>query len=100
MGCCNNKHNVNKVKCPLCKIEGEAIHFLVVESVVKKELASIVIDEQYYTCRNSDCEVIFYNESYEKIFLIQDIDLSSDFKNVTKSSKSTCGSGCGKKCNH
>ncbi|KAB3537694.1 hypothetical protein F8154_02475 [Alkaliphilus pronyensis] len=98
MRCKSRRQNTAEIKCPMCKRLGEAIHYLVVKTVVKKEVEAMVINEEYYTCRNNDCQVIIYNHDHNRVFLIQDINLSADFNGVTKDSTKTCGGSCGNGC--
>jgi len=102
MSCCNKeKKDPPKMNCPLCKAEGEYIHYLAIEKVVKEELIYFVEAQNYYTCFNQDCEVVFFSEDKEQFWLIQDINLASDFDSITKLKKSNCGGcggGCGSSC--
>ena len=102
MSCCNNniKKETPKKKCPLCNQEGEYIHYSVLKNVVKTDLKDFVEYQNYFTCINSDCEVVFYSEDEGQCWLVQDIDLSADFDAVTKIKKqdcSSCSGGCHKK---
>ncbi|WP_026478050.1 hypothetical protein [Alkaliphilus transvaalensis] len=96
-GGCSKKIQEATKKCPLCHRESDYLHYLVVKSVVKEDLKKLVISEKYYTCKNSECEVVFFNGVEDVVYLLQDIDLSSDFNGVTKTKKPQCG-GCSGKC--
>ena len=100
MGCCKNINNnqENKQVCPLCSTIGNSIHYLAVEMVVKKDLISEVTKEQYFVCTNSNCDVVFYNQYQDRIFLVQDINMESNFKEITKSNGHECNSNC-RNCN-
>ncbi|MBU5677154.1 hypothetical protein KQI88_12100 [Alkaliphilus sp. MSJ-5] len=101
MGCCKgikrNKQE-NKKSCPLCNTLGNNIHYLAVEMVVKEDIISEVTKEDYFVCINNSCDAVFYNESGNRIFLAQDINMGANFDEVTKqygckcNSDSKCGS--------
>lgn len=101
MSCCNNKtqKDTPQKPCPICKLEGDYIHYAVLREVVKEELKRLVDNQSYYTCINSDCEIVFFSEDENQFWLIQDIEMSSDFDSVTKLTKKDCSSckgGCHK----
>jgi len=101
MGCCTNaKNNVekNKQPCSLCNTLGNSIHYLAVEILVKEDLTSQVTKEEYFTCTNDSCDVVFFNECGDRLFLVQDINMGANFDEVTKSNESKCNSKCGS-CN-
>ena len=101
MGCCiSNKPNHKNVEiyCPLCKKLGNNIHYLAVEIIVKEDVLSEVTKEAYFVCTNKSCDVVFYNENKDRIFLSQDINMGADFDEITKTNNSGCNSACGN-CN-
>ncbi|KAB3530237.1 hypothetical protein [Alkaliphilus serpentinus] len=95
MGCCNNNYGLKKtMECPLCKASSEAVHYIVVETVLKKKIKNQVIPDSYYTCSNEDCDMVFFSEDHQQMFLTQDIDFSADFNKVIKTHDG-CSGGCG-----
>ncbi len=98
MSCCNKREvkESPKKNCPFCKRQGEYIHYLALQRVVKEELIPFVEAKDYFTCTNPNCEIVFYSGDEEQYFLIQDINLTSDFDEVTKAKQYNCGScnGC------
>jgi len=74
----------------------EAVHYLVVQTVLKKDLKDQVINTNYYTCSNKDCDLVFLSEDHQQMFLAQDIDFTADFNEVIRQQKSC--NGCHDKC--
>ncbi len=105
-GCgCNNKNNEPKKKCPVCHTESNYINYLVVKTVVKDEFKKLIKEDKYYTCNEKDCDVVFFDELEDQIFLLKDISLTADFEGVTKNNKEDqrgggCKGGCSGGCNH
>lgn len=102
MGCCKNmksSQQEHKQTCPLCNTFGNSIHYLAVEMAVKNELISEVTKDQYYVCTDNSCEVVFYNQYEDRIFLVQDINMRANFDEMTKSTEHKCSSKCGE-CNN
>ncbi|ABW19651.1 hypothetical protein [Alkaliphilus oremlandii] len=100
MECCSGKKNIGRSaeNCPLCNKLGNNIHYLAVEIVVKEELLSEVTKEAYFVCNNRDCEAVFYNRIKDRIFLVQDINLSANFDEIIKpeADGKSCAGKCGK----
>lgn len=100
MVCCNKTTKaIQRKQCPICKQEGDYIHYAVLREVVKKDLTEFVESQSYYACINPDCEVVFFSEDENQFWLIQDIEMSSDFDSVTKLKEkdcSNCKGGCHK----
>ncbi len=96
MSCCNRKEAKESPEktCPFCKGNGEYIHYQALQRVVKEDLIPFVEEKDYFTCTNSQCEIVFYSGDEEQYFLIQDINLASDFNEVTKLKRKNCSS-CG-----
>ena len=100
MGCCSKTNKTKedvKIPCPLCNTTGEHVHHLVLKEIVKKEVLSQINEETYFSCRNDECDVVFYNKYRDRIFLTQDINMKSDFSEVTKNNETGCS--CNKKDN-
>lgn len=100
MSCCKSvkkDYQLSKQPCPLCNMVGNHIHYLAVERVVKEDVVSQVKRETYFTCVNDNCDVVFYNEYNDGIFLAQDINMGADFDEITKTNKNKCNSNskCG-----
>ncbi|AKL94130.1 hypothetical protein CACET_c06200 [Clostridium aceticum] len=94
-GCgCSKKNEKTKKECPLCGKPSGNIHYLAIRPVVKEDLKKLVQEDSYYICNNSDCDVVFFNEETEIIFLTRDIDMTSNFYEVSKSN-TKCSKGCG-----
>lgn len=89
------------IRCPVCRNNAKSAKATALQSIVKKDLKYLVIDEPYYFCSDDFCEVVFFNEESDKVFLLEDVNLS-----VEPNEKSGCGctnNGCksGKGCcNH
>jgi len=63
MGCCTRtktNNAENKQPCALCNVLGNNIHYLAVEILVKEDLISQVTKEEYFTCTNKSCDVVFF----------------------------------------
>lgn len=94
MSCCNKTSDaLQRKRCTICKQEGDFIHYEVLREVVKRDLKDFVEAQSYYACVNPDCEVVFFSGDEEQFWLLQDIEMSSDFDSVTKLKKKGC-SGC------
>lgn len=98
-GGCSKKQEKREKSCPLCYKKGNYIHPLAVQSVVKDEVKPVIVEESYYVCQNEDCDAVFFDENDTQMILVIDVNLTADFKSVTKEKKSChdCGSGCGRK---
>lgn len=91
MTCCRGKQNNKRIggmACPLCKEIGDNIHYLAIRELVKKDLVKNVVEGLYFTCANKDCDLVFYREDENIIFLVQDINMEADFNQVVR------GQGC------
>lgn len=94
-GCgCNRKTEAISKNCPLCKEECKGLNYMAVKPVVKEDLQKLVQQDQYFICNNGECDVVFFNEGEEIIFLTRDINMSADFQEVTKKEKGSCGNNC------
>lgn len=91
---CNKKKNILEKECPLCKKKAKDLHFMAVKLVVKEELQKYVHQDQYYICNNNDCDVVFFNETGEFIFLTRDINMKANFQEVSKQGEASCKKGC------
>lgn len=95
LGCgCTRKTEATLKNCPLCKEKCKSLNYMAVRPVVKEDLQKFVCQDQYYICNNEDCDVVFFNEGEEQIFLTRDINLTADFQEVTKKDKGSCGKSC------
>ncbi len=102
MGCCNNTNiyiNNKKTLCPLCNNIGQNVHYLVLKETVKADVISQVNEETYFVCRNNECDVVFYNKYGDRIFLTQDINMKSNFTEVTKNKEEGCNCKNESNCN-
>ncbi|MBM7615253.1 hypothetical protein [Alkaliphilus hydrothermalis] len=100
-GCgCKNKNNIKEImkRCPLCHDKAHSISYPAVKMVVKEELKELVVAGVYYACDCKDCEVVFFDEDGEQIFLVIDVDFGADFKEVTKEGIKSCGGTCSPVC--
>ena len=99
--CSNKKEKIFK-KCPVCKELSDNIHYMQVKPVVKKEVEKLVQEEMYYICKNDNCDVVFFNDPQDIIFLTRDINMTADFNEGLPAGDSPCGkdgcSGCHGKC--
>ncbi|SDK04134.1 hypothetical protein [Natronincola ferrireducens] len=100
MGTCGcSKKQINATQqCPLCKEEAKYIYYLAVRPIVKENLQRLVQKDNYFICRNSQCDVVFFNQDENIIFLTQDINMAADFHEVSKPKSQSCKEGC-KGCN-
>ncbi|SET27300.1 hypothetical protein SAMN05660297_01867 [Natronincola peptidivorans] len=92
---CNRQTDELERQCPLCKEKSKNINFMAVKPVVKQDLQRFVQKDNYYICRNTNCDVVFFNEEENIVFLTRDIDMSADFSEVSKNNKHKCQKGCG-----
>ncbi|AOY76042.1 hypothetical protein [Clostridium formicaceticum] len=92
-GGCNKKSNTQKKKCPLCKKLSGSIHYMAIRPVVKEDLEKFVQKDNYYICNNADCDVVFFNEGEDIIFLTRDINMAANFQEVSKN-HTKCNKGC------
>lgn len=83
---------MDNIKCPVCKSASKEAKNNSLKNIVKDDLKHLIVNESYYFCNNNLCEVVFFNKEYEKIFLLEDIDLMADF-----SKQSGCGCNKGEK---
>ncbi|ABR47427.1 hypothetical protein Amet_1219 [Alkaliphilus metalliredigens QYMF] len=90
---CKSRLVKKEKKCPLCHEQGNSLYYMVVEAIVKEELMSLIRKQYYYICHSKDCDVIFYNDEEDQIFLTQDVNLGADFQAVTKQGSNQCGKG-------
>ncbi|OEG00237.1 hypothetical protein BHF71_05465 [Vulcanibacillus modesticaldus] len=86
MGCCDvPKEKINNDKeeislCPVCKTEGEKVNKTTVVSLVKDEIAESITESKYWLCKNSDCEVVYYNSDTNQTFTHDQIKVPVWFK--------------------
>lgn len=91
---CNRKKDIIEKNCPLCKGRSKNINYMAVRFVVKNELQKFVQNDGYYICNNRDCDVVFFNEEENLIFLTRDINMTADFSRVSGQGKDCCKAGC------
>lgn len=91
---CNKMKEESSKKCPVCNKLSDAIHYMLVKPVVKDEVQKLVQREQYYICRNDDCDVVFFNDYQNIIFLTRDINMAADFNEISKQGNPSCNKGC------
>ncbi|NLM03636.1 MAG: hypothetical protein GX214_01270 [Clostridiales bacterium] len=102
MGGCNcncNKREKNKKICPICKEISEYIDRKIVREVVKTDIQRFIQMENYYICKNNDCDIVFFNENGDIMLLIRDINMRADFNKLKENSSPNCSGGscgCGK----
>ncbi len=79
--CCTPKLNkTNTVTpCPKCVKNGEKVKGLTIEKMLN-EPQKLSDKISYFLCFNPECEVAYYNNSNENIFLISDIRVPIWFK--------------------
>lgn len=94
---CSGKWKDATKKCPLCNEKGSYVSYELVRNIACKELQHLVEKENYYSCRNSKCEVVFYNDDEDKIFLIYDINLALNFSKELDVAFNKCGR-CNRVC--
>lgn len=90
MGCCKSKKQIKKKECPICKQNGNNVHWQIIKKIVKEEMQYIVGSGSYYICTNNYCEVVFFSDDEEQIFLTQDVNMMADFNDISKSKKDGC----------
>jgi len=90
--------SVENIQCPVCQSGSKPAKAASLLNIVKDDLKHLILDESYFFCCNSNCEVIFYSEDYEKTFLLEDIKLTAEMPETSgcgcNSKKDGCNKGC------
>ncbi|MDR5658747.1 hypothetical protein RH915_04520 [Serpentinicella sp. ANB-PHB4] len=86
-------------QCPLCNEHGKKAKPKMIQPIIKKDLKHLIVDDLYYLCEASSCEVVAFNENKDCIFLLRDVILNkNEIESNTDCCKSSCGSGSGGCC--
>lgn len=86
MGCCDvPKEDVNNNEkeislCPLCQTQGEKVNKKTAVSLVKDNIVDNISESKYWLCKNSDCEVVYYNNDANQTFTHGQIKVPVWFK--------------------
>ncbi|QUH24639.1 hypothetical protein [Serpentinicella alkaliphila] len=88
--------SLENIKCPLCKSDSNEAKNKPLRKIVREELKHLIIDESYYFCSNSICEVVFFNKDMEKIFLLEDVNLFADIDEQSGCGCNNQKNGCNK----
>ena len=65
-GCCSTatkiKPDKHKNLCPVCNNKGKAVKLITIKSLISpKSLATIDAGQQYYFCKDADCQTVYFN---------------------------------------
>ena len=58
--------------CPVTRTQGKKVDGATVKSLLSVSLRAVQ-DVQYYFCRESNCDVVYFSEDGEQLFYTQDI---------------------------
>lgn len=68
------------MNCPICKGESQSVSFKIVSNFVNDIYVQKIINENYYLCLNSHCEVSYFNKYGSLVLRNKDLKTPIGFK--------------------
>ncbi len=73
--------------CPTCGLKGKKVKYKTVKSIVRKEVKK---SDSYQICLNSNCEIVYFNNSESISYNLSDLKVKVWFKDVADENVPIC----------
>lgn len=78
--CSGSPDELCKERCPVCHGNGQKVQKITVENIVKEEHKDSVLEDIYFLCLSTDCEVVYFNQAGNSWFTKSQVKVPVWFK--------------------
>ena len=70
--------------CPVCGQKGRSVQIFTIRSLLKEQLSSAILNEDYSFCLNPECNTVYFSATKDSIFQKHDLKIRVGLKEKTQ----------------